>query len=216
MNGTIVLLGRSFAGIAVCALAPAICLGELDADTLISRLARPPAARIAFAEARFSPLLREPIIISGELGYGGPGVLDRHVVTPYAETVAVRGQSVRVERDGDTRTFRLRRAPELHALLTGFVALLAGDPSAVRSSFDVRAMGDDGSWRLTLTPLDTNIQERLNEIVVTGSQDEPRCVATGLNTQDGATSVMLLGAAAPQKLAPGVTLADALALCHAE
>jgi hypothetical protein len=202
--------------IATCALAPAVCRAAPDADALIRRLARPPTAQLEFTEARFSPLLREPIIISGELEYGGPGNFDRRVVSPYAETVAVRGQSVRLERDGDdARTFRLRRAPELRALLTGFVALLTGDPAAVRASFTVEAGGDDDAWSLALTPLDGDVRQRLDEIVVFGSGAEPRCVAT-LNAQEGAGSVMLLGATAAHELQPELTFAGALALCSAE
>ena len=57
-----------------------------DVEVLIRKLAREPPATIAFTEARFSPLLREPLIVSGELGYLGAGSFDRRVTTPYRES----------------------------------------------------------------------------------------------------------------------------------
>ena len=90
-----------------------------DSDTLIARLARPPPASVAFAEVRFSALLREPLVVSGTLKYEGSGVLQRHVETPYRESTTIRDETVRIERDGESaRTFALRRAPELRGLLT--------------------------------------------------------------------------------------------------
>ena len=116
----------------------------LDADALIGRLAKPAPATVAFREVRFSPLVNEPLIVAGELGYDGPTSLDRRVTEPYRETVAIRGESVRVEREGEpTRSFGLNRAPELRGLLSGFTALLAGDPAVLERSFKVEASGTD-------------------------------------------------------------------------
>ena len=99
--------------LALCATA-----ATLDADALIGRLAKPAPATIAFREVRFSPLVDEPLIVAGELGYAGPTSLDRRVTQPYRETVSIRGESVRVEREGEpTRSFGLNRAPELRGLL---------------------------------------------------------------------------------------------------
>ena len=68
---------------------PALCAtaAALDADTLIGRLAKPVPATVAFREVRFSPLVNEPLIVAGELGYSGATSLDRRVTAPYQETV---------------------------------------------------------------------------------------------------------------------------------
>src|SRR5689334_2459389 len=91
---------------------PPLCAtaATLDANALIGRLAKPAPATVAFREVRFSSLVNEPLIVAGELGYSGPGSLDRKVTQPYNETVAIRGESVRVEREGEQpRTFGLNR-----------------------------------------------------------------------------------------------------------
>lgn len=178
---------------------------DQGADALIARLARPAPATISFTEVRFSKLLRAPLIVSGDLGYSGPDSLDRRVTTPYREHTAIRGESVKVERDGEKpRSFALKHAPELRGLLSGFSAMLSGDAASLRQTFNVELSGDDDSWQLKLTPIDTKARRRLQQIDVAGRQSEPRCFS--MTTADGASSVLLLGAAAREPVAPEVTL----------
>jgi Outer membrane lipoprotein carrier protein LolA-like len=187
----------------------------LDADALIGRLAKPAPASIAFREVRFSSLVNEPLIVAGELGYAGPTSLDRRVTDPYRETVAIRGESVRVEREGEPpRSFGLHRAPELRGLLSGFSGLLSGDAHALERSFRVEASGTDESWVLQLTPTDSRARRRLAQIVVSGRGDVALCFT--MLTANGGTSVLLLGDRAAREL-PEPTTPDALKqLCSAE
>ena len=187
----------------------------LDADALIGRLAQPAPATVAFREVRFSPLVNEPLIVAGELGYDGPASLDRRVTEPYRETVAIRGESVQVEREGEpTRSFGLNRAPELRGLLSGFTALLAGDPAVLERSFKVEASGTDQAWTLELTPIDARARRRLQQIVVNGRADVPQCFT--MLTAKGGASVLLLGATADRELPKPTTLDTLKHLCSAE
>jgi hypothetical protein len=186
----------------------------VDPDRLIDRLARAAPARTEFVEARYSPLLREPIVVSGELAYLGPAHLDRDVTSPYREHTAIRDDSVSIEREGEPpRTFALKRAPELRGLLAGFAGVLAGDSAAVKRSFSVTAHGTDEAWSLELTPVEPSTQRRLTRIVVTGQGREPRCLLV-FGARDAAT-VMLLGAGSPS-LAPDVPLPELLGRCRVE
>jgi hypothetical protein len=174
-------------------------------DALIARLAKPAPATVVFTEVRFSTLLREPLIVSGELGYSGAASLDRRVTAPYREHTAIRGASVKVEREGEKpRSFALKHAPELRGLWSGFSAMLAGDAAALRNNFAVKMTGDENAWTLELSPTDAKARRRLQEIEVTGHQSEPRCFA--MTTADGASSVLLLGAAAGEPVPNDVTL----------
>ena len=184
----------------------------LDADALIAKLARPAPASIAFTEVRVSPLLREPLVVAGELEFSGPGSLDRHVRRPYSEDTSIRGESVRVQREGEQpRSFALKRAPELRGLLTGFSSLLTGDVPGLRRSFDVQAQGTDQAWTLRLVPLDARARKRLQKLEIVGHDATPRCFS--LLNGDGGASVMVLGDAAasvPDK----VTLESLKGLCE--
>lgn len=182
---------------------------------IVKRLARPAPASVAFVEARFSSLLTMPLVVSGELDYEGADSLNRRIKEPYAETTAIRGEAVRVERTGQApRTFSLHRAPELRGLLTGMTGLLAGNDELLAQHFEVSTKGTaDTAWRIDLKPTDGRVQKRLRGITVTGTAAEPRCFVIR-DTQDGA-SVMLLGAAA-KPVPPTATLPDLLGACAAE
>lgn len=180
-------------------------LDDRQADALIGRLAKPAPATISFKEVRFSKLLRAPLIVSGDLGYSGPDSLDRRVTAPYREQTSIRGESVKVEREGEKpRSFALKHAPELRGLLSGFSAMLSGDASSLRETFQVEMTGNDDAWTLTLTPTDTKARRRLQQIEVNGHQSDPRCFS--MTTTDGASSVLLLGAASADPIPADVTL----------
>ena len=184
----------------------------LDADALVARLARPAPASIAFTEVRLSPLLRAPLIVGGELEFSGPGSLDRHVRQPYREDTAIRGESVRVEREGEpARSFGLKRAPELRGLLTGFSALLSGDAAGLKRGFEVQAQGTERSWTLQLVPLDPRARRRLQKMEIAGHDTTPRCFS--LLNADGGASVMLLGEAAKEHVPADVTLSSLQQQC---
>lgn len=165
---------------------------EPDPAALIARLAKPAPTTVAFTEVRFSKMLREPLVVSGELVYGGPRNLDRQVTEPFREETLIRGETVRVERAGQpSRSFALQRAPELRGLLAGLTALLAGDLPAIQRDFTVAARGDQQSWQLELTPSDARVRKRLQMIRAQGSEAEPRCFEL-VSPGDG-LSIMLLG-----------------------
>ena len=196
---------------------PALCAtaAALDAQALIGRLAKPAPATVAFREVRFSTLVNEPLIVAGELVYTDATSLDRRVMQPYRETVAIRGESVRVEREGSPpRSFGLNRAPELRGLLSGFTALLAGDSAALERNFSIAANGSDAAWTLELTPIDKRARRRLQQIVVNGRADVPQCFT--MLTANGGASVLLLGAAAERELPKPTTLETLKHLCSAE
>jgi len=163
---------------------------------------------------RLSPLLQKPLIVSGELGYSGPASLDRRVTQPYRELTTIRGESVRVEREGQpVRSFALKRAPELRGLLNGFSSLLNGDASGLRSNFGIDAtLAADGAWNITMKPLDVKAQRRVKQLDAIGHENEPHCFT--LTTADSGVSVMLLGSTSQQSIQEQATVEQLDALCR--
>jgi len=161
-----------------------------------------------------SPLLRKPLVVSGELGYSGPASLDRRVTQPYSELTTIRGESVRVEREGQpARTFALKRAPELRGLLNGFSSLLNGDAGGLRTTFNIDAhAAADGTWSIAMTPLDPKALKRVKQLNAVGHDNEPSCFT--LTTADSGVSVMLLGSTAQQPIPPQVSAEQLDSLCH--
>lgn len=172
---------------------------ELDVGTLLPKLARPAPDTTTFVEVRFSSLLETPLVVSGQLQHRADGALVRRVESPYRETTELRGENVRVEREGaKPRQFSLDRAPELRGMLASFGALLKGDRALLDRYFTVSAQGTEARWEIHLAPRDAKLGKRLNSIVVSGADDAARCFT--LTEPDSDASVMALGIAGPAAL----------------
>lgn len=166
-----------------------------DLDSILHRLARPAPATTPFIEARFSPLLSRPIVVSGELQYLGHDALVRSVEKPFRERSEIRADTVSVQHgDQPPQHFSLDRAPEMRSLVASFSALLSGDVAALRAAFALDLHGSERRWTIGLTPLDPRVHERIRSITVTGVGSEPRCLTTFQANDD--IDVMLLAGAA--------------------
>ena len=178
-------------------LLPLTCLATptpdtADANALIATLHRPAPARTPFAEARFMRVLDKPLVVSGELAWLGGDRLERRVEKPTKEVSTIADGEVTQEREGKKpRNFSLKRAPQLQVLLDSFVALLAGDPSRLGQSFDVKLGRDADRWQLTLTPRDARVAKQIAGIRVYGSGQLARCMR--MDESDGDMSIDLLG-----------------------
>lgn len=172
---------------------------ELDTTALLEHLARPAPATIGYTEVRFSNLLTEPLVVSGELAYLGPGVLERRVEQPFQETTTIRGEDVTVKREGEPQQrFSLKRAPELRSMLQAFGALLAGNRAMLEQFFSYHLEGDESRWHIDLVPRDAKVRRKLDLVTVDGAQDQPRCLT--LVEPDGDADFLLLGDASAASL----------------
>jgi Outer membrane lipoprotein carrier protein LolA-like len=166
-----------------------------DLDSILRGLARPAPSSTPFIEARFSPLLSRPIVVSGELQYLGPGSLVRMVEQPHRERAEIHGEAVTVRRgDAPPQHFTLDQVPQMRSLVASFSALLAGDVATLRSVFALDLHGAPSDWTVGLTPLDPRVNASIRSILVTGSLDEPRCLTTFQANDD--VDFMLLASAA--------------------
>jgi len=164
-------------------------------------------------EVRFAHLLRKPLVLRGELEYGGADRLGKRVDTPYHENMSIAVGEVTVQRDGrPDRHFSLQRAPELEALLSGFGALLGGDAATLQQHFTLDLSGGDGNWILTITPRDADVAKRLRNMVVNGAGTEPRCFT--LNEGNGDSSVMLIDALAATTVPEAPTPSTLATFCR--
>lgn len=184
-----------------------------EASALIARMARPAPADKAYREVRFLSVLSKPLVLDGELHYGGDGDLGKRVDAPYHETTTIHAGKVEVRRAGKpAQRFSLDRAPELQALLAAFSALLGGDAATLAKYYRIEAAQGGASFTLTLIPQVRDLARHLARVVVDGSGDEPHCFS--FEQRDGDASVMLLGALAKAPLPTPPTPAALASLCR--
>jgi Outer membrane lipoprotein carrier protein LolA-like len=184
------------------------------AAALIATLARPAPASTAYTEVHFARLLKEPLVLHGELDYGGADKLGKRVDTPYKETTTIADGKATIAREGrGSKTFGLDRAPELQGLLASFSAMLSGDADTMNRYYVIEQKGDTKSWRLTLQPRSPDLAKHLKTIVVDGAAQEPRCFT--MTQGNGDASVMLLGDLATTPLSKPITRPALDDVCHA-
>lgn len=186
--------------------------GDVAADWILSKLARPAPSHTPFVELRDSRLLKAPLRISGAYRRPDAATLVREVRAPYAETTTIRAGEAVIERAGKSpRRFSLSRVPELAGLQASFGALLSGDGARLRRHYDIRAEGSREAWALLLTPKDAALAEKVEQVILHGRGSELRCIES-IPAGDGAVQRTLLAGAAQD--AAGLDSAQALAaLC---
>jgi hypothetical protein len=185
----------------------------VDAEWILSRIARPAPSSTPFVEVRGSRLLKNPLRLSGEYGRPDDDTLVREVRAPYAEKTTLRAGEAVIERAGQApRRFALSRAPELAGLQNSFGALLAGDVAALQRHYRLQTEGTRQRWVLTMTPKDAALQKRMREIVLFGRGAELRCIEARPAGQGDVQRTLLAGAA--QQAAGANDLAALTALCH--
>jgi len=172
---------------------------DVDTRALLARLSRPAPDTTTFVEVRYSGLLAEPLVASGRLQHRADGALVREILEPYRETTTLKGENVRLEREGSKpRSFSLDRAPELRGMLSSFGALLAGDLGLLERHFVVTTRGTEARWQIELIPMDEKLKRRLARIQVDGTLDSARCFT--MSEPDGDASVMAIGVQGPAEL----------------
>ncbi|HVF35227.1 MAG TPA: LolA-related protein [Candidatus Saccharimonadia bacterium] len=163
-----------------------------EVDALVARLARPPGADIAFVEVRYSHLVKRPLRSSGVLRRSG-ATLEKRMLKPRRERVAIDAKHAVIERNGETRRIALARAPELGALRASFAALMDGNAAELDRHFETSLERAGNGWTLKLVPRDEKLRRRAT-IEIRGAADVLRCVS--VVEPDDDASVMAVGVAA--------------------
>jgi len=191
---------RRLGGCAALLLSAATFAAGTDlAQTILARMAQPGSARVDYVEVSYRGMLDRPLITSGEMKWLGGDKLERDVERPYQAIAKIGDGEMSVQRgSGAVQTIPLSRAPQIAAILSGFRALLGGNAAQLAQDFQVSATGNPARWVLTLTPRSEELKHRVQEIVIDGRDNAPRCMT--LRENDGDTTITLLGAMAKQGL----------------
>jgi len=145
--------------LARCLLAAAWLVAAAGAQAfspqeLMQLLAEVPSARASFVETRESAMLKKPLTSSGRLVYRRPDRLEKHVLTPFVETITIEGSRVTIARAGAEadRVFTVPASGAAQALIESLRATLAGDLAALERHFAITVTGSRSGWTLQLTP----------------------------------------------------------------
>jgi outer membrane lipoprotein-sorting protein len=141
-----------------------------SAAELMQQLAAVASSHATFVETRHSALLKQPLVLRGTLAYRRPASIEKHVVEPYDERIAIDGDRLTYENSKRGRSFRtsVSGSPGLAALVEGIRATRAGDLAALEQHYQVSVSGAAERWSMTLKPADEEVARQVASITVSG------------------------------------------------
>ena len=161
--------GARFAAVVVALLGTAAA-STLTPEALMAELAGVASSRARFTETRHSTLLKQPLTMTGTLVYRRPDHLEKHVRSPFEESVTIDGTRINMARQGEAgRTIAVPASGPARALVESLRATLAGDLPALSRHFAVAVSGTRGEWAMTLTPRDPALAATVMRVEFAGN-----------------------------------------------
>lgn len=157
-------------------------------EQLMAQLASVKHTQAAFAEKRYSFLLKRPLEISGTLSFTAPDTLIKHSRSPVEEIFTIRGEQLVLERQEGGKPVRhvmsVHSYPTLLPLVQGVRATLAGDLATLREFYRIALEGNAERWTLSLLPIPepavADYQQTLHELIkgitIQGHQTQLRSI----------------------------------------
>ena len=144
-----------------------------DIERLMQDLGEVKVAKGRFVERKYLGILTAPLESSGTLLYTAPSRLEKHTLTPRAESLVLEGdQLTMVSKAPDRRrTVLLQDYPAISVFVESIRSTLAGDLTLLRRFYEIALDGDERKWRLVLKPSEPKMQELISEIRISGSRN---------------------------------------------
>ena len=133
-------------------------------------------------------MLKEPMVLTGQLEYLRAGVLRKIVETPFEEAFLIESDHVVIERKGETRRLTLRKSKSLIAILGAIEAILSGEADKLESVFNYTLSGSSDAWSVHLTPISRRMGKQLTSLQVNG--DDQAVTSIRIDLKNGEWHLM--------------------------
>jgi outer membrane lipoprotein-sorting protein len=173
---------------ALLALASWPACAQWSVNDLMAALAARGSADATFTEQRHVPVLDAPVQSSGTLRFVAPDRLEKHTLTPRAESMVLAGDQLTLRQGQRTRSLALADLPDNGLAIASLRGTMAGDLAALRRGWSVTLHGERRIWTLSLAPLSAAIAQYIEGVLIEGRQD--RIDRIEIRQADGVRSVM--------------------------
>ena len=170
---------------------------EWGVPQLMAQLAANAGGRATFVEHKYLAILDAPIESRGELVYVAPARLERHTVSPRAESMVLDGDALTITREGRKHQLSLRDYPEVAAFTETIRGTLAGDRTALERNWSLSATGSAERWTLHLLPSDPKLATLISRITAEGQGADLQTIE--ILQADGDRSVMQIERSTPAR-----------------
>ena len=137
---------------------------------LMQSLAGVKEAKGSFVENKFLSVLNRPLESTGVLVFQAPGHLEKHTLTPKAETLVLDQGVLTIDNRARNikRTLVLQEYPAIWAFVESIRATLAGDLPTLKRFYKIELEGKAAHWKMRLLPVESKMREMISEIRIAG------------------------------------------------
>ena len=141
-----------------------------DIQQLMQSLAGIKEAKGNFVESKFLSVLNRPLESAGVLVFQAPGHLEKHTLTPKAETLVLDQGVLTIDNKARNikRTLVLQEYPAIWAFVESIRSTLAGDLPTLERFYKIKLEGNAAHWKMRLLPVDSRMREMISEIRIVG------------------------------------------------
>jgi hypothetical protein len=141
-----------------------------DVQQLMQSLAQVKEARATFVESKFLRVLNRPLKSSGTLLFQAPGHLEKHTLSPKAESLVLDQGVLTIDSKARNikRTLVLQEYPAIWAFVESIRSTMAGDLPTLQRFYQIELAGDAARWKMKLLPLEQNTRDVISEIRISG------------------------------------------------
>jgi outer membrane lipoprotein-sorting protein len=191
------LVALLLAATGICSAAAAETAAAWGIEQLMQNLGQVKSARGKFVERKYLAMLNAPLDSSGTLVYTAPGRLEKYTLLPKPETLVLEQDKLAIEyKDrNQRRTLMLQDYPVIWAFVESIRSTLAGDLQTLNRFYRTSLEGSEDKWRLSLTPVEPNMQTVVKEIHIGGRGNRVRTIE--IIEAEGDRSVMTITEDAP-------------------
>ena len=140
-----------------------------DLAHLMARFATVKSASAQFVERRYLHFLKGPLVAKGVLVFTAPDRLEKKTLEPAPEDMVVDGDTLTIQREGQTQTLSLSAYPQVGAFIEGIRATLTGDAASLQRIYQTDLRGIESDWLLQLQPRDPAMQAVVRSISIWGN-----------------------------------------------
>jgi hypothetical protein len=142
-----------------------------DISQLMQSLAQVKSIQSQFVERKYLSILNAPLESSGTLFYAAPSHLEKRTLLPKPENMILDQDRLTLERKNRRRSLVLQDYPVIWAFVEGIRSTLAGDLQTLSRVYRSSLEGNANQWRLTLVPSESQMQNVVSEIHISGSKN---------------------------------------------
>jgi outer membrane lipoprotein-sorting protein len=136
---------------------------------ILKKLSRSKPTVVEYEESFDAFYLNEPVLSSGEMKFYPPDKLIKVTLNPdYIQQEITGNEVITTWKDGKNEVFSLDRHRGLKSMANTLRAVLSGNISYIRNTYEVEKRNVKEGWEIVLVPKESGIEKWIKNIVLQG------------------------------------------------